>query len=117
MTVDDRDQWECLQADWSASYGFSVSDDETDEHPFKAAPHAGAGAVLEASGPRLLRAKVADDHARRAAAASAEGTMTAAVPDTGTEPDLPEQPQKPERRAAGELPQRRHGPVRSEVGK
>jgi hypothetical protein len=32
MTVDERDQWECLIADWSASYGFSISDGETDEH-------------------------------------------------------------------------------------
>jgi trehalose-6-phosphatase len=73
MTVDERDQWECLLADWSASYGFSISDDETDEHAFKAAPHAATGAVLEAADPRLLRAKVAEDHARRAAAALQEG--------------------------------------------
>lgn len=69
MTVDERDQWECLLADWSAFYGFSISDDEADEHPFRASPHTDAGAVLEAAGPRLLRAKVAEDHARRAAAA------------------------------------------------
>ena len=69
MTIDERDQWECLRADWSASYGFSISDDETDAHPFKAAPHGATGAVLEAAGPRLLRAKVVEDHARRAAAA------------------------------------------------
>jgi hypothetical protein len=72
MTVDERDQWECLQADWSASYGFSISDDETDKHPFKAAPHAATGAVLEAADPRLLRARVIEDHARRAAAALPE---------------------------------------------
>lgn len=68
MNVDERDEWECLRADWSASYGFSISDDETDEHPFKAAPHAATGTVLEAANPRLLRAKVIADHARRAAA-------------------------------------------------
>jgi len=78
MTVEERDQWECLLADWSASYGFSISDDETDEHPFKAAPHAGAGTVLEAADPRLLRAKVAEDHARRAAAALREAQLGAA---------------------------------------
>jgi hypothetical protein len=72
MTVDERDQWECLIADWSASYGFSISDGETDEYPFKAAPHAATGAVLEAADPRLLRAKVIEDHARRAAAALQE---------------------------------------------
>lgn len=72
MTVDERDQWECLLADWSASYGFSISDDDTDEHPFKAARYAATGAVLEAAEPRLLRAKVIEDHARRAAAALQE---------------------------------------------
>jgi hypothetical protein len=72
MTVDERDQWECLLADWSVSYGFSISADETDEHPFKAVPHAATGAVLEAAEPRLLRAKVIEDHARRAAAALSE---------------------------------------------
>lgn len=71
MNVDERDEWECLRADWSASYGFSISD-ETDEHPFKAAPHAAAGTVLAAANPRLLRAKVIADHARRAAAALQE---------------------------------------------
>jgi hypothetical protein len=69
MTVDERDQWECLLADWSAAYDFSISDDETDEHPFKAAPHADVGAVLEAAGPRLLRVKVIEHHAHRAATA------------------------------------------------
>jgi hypothetical protein len=73
MTVDERDQWECLLADWSASYGFSISGGETGEHPFKAAPHAATGAVPEAADPRLLRAKVIEDHARRAAAAWQEG--------------------------------------------
>jgi hypothetical protein len=71
-TVDERDQWECLIADWSASYGFSISDGETDEYPFKATPHAATGAVLEAADPRLLRAKVIEDHARRAATALQE---------------------------------------------
>ncbi len=70
MTVDERDQWACPRADRSASYGFSISDDETDEHLFNAAPHADARAVLEAAGPRPLRAKVAEDHARRLAAAA-----------------------------------------------
>lgn len=72
MTVDERDQWECLLADWSASYDFSISNDEAGEHPFRAVPRADAGAVLEAAGPRLLRAKVVEDHARRAAAALQE---------------------------------------------
>ena len=37
MTIEDRDQWECLLADWSAAYHITRSDDETDELPFKAA--------------------------------------------------------------------------------
>lgn len=72
MTVDDRDQWECLLADWSASYDFTVSDDEADERPFKAVPHADRESGLEAASPRLLRAKVTEDHARRATAAMQE---------------------------------------------
>ena len=40
MTVEDRDQWECLLADWSAAYDITRSDDENDEQPFKAVPHA-----------------------------------------------------------------------------
>jgi hypothetical protein len=69
MTVEDTDQWQCLLADWSALYGFTRSDDEADELPFKAAPHAGPGALLEAASPRLLRGMVRQDHARRTAAA------------------------------------------------
>ena len=67
MTVEERDQWECLLADWSESYDFTCSGDEAGELPFKAVPHAG-GAPLEAASPRLLRAQVVEDHARRAAA-------------------------------------------------
>jgi hypothetical protein len=68
MTVEERDQWECLLADWSASYDFTCNDDGTDELPFRGAPHAGSGALPEAASPRLLRAKVVEDHVRRAAA-------------------------------------------------
>jgi len=71
MTVEDRDQWECLVADWSTAYEFSRSDDGADEAPFKAVPHADRGALLEAASPRLLRDMVRADHARRAAAAQA----------------------------------------------
>jgi hypothetical protein len=71
MTVDDRDQWECLVADWSAAHEFSRSHDGTDELPFKAVAHAGRGALLVAASPRLLRDMVGADHARRAAAAEA----------------------------------------------
>lgn len=70
MTVEERDQWECLLADWSASYDFTSSDDEAGDLPFKAAPHAAPEALIEAASPRLLRAKVIEDHARRIAAAA-----------------------------------------------
>lgn len=71
MTVEDRDQWECLLADWSPAYDITCSDDEDDELPFKAVPHAGQGTPLEAASPRQLREMVRADHARRAAAAEA----------------------------------------------
>ena len=67
MTVEDRDQWECLLADWSAAYDITLSD-EDDERPFKAIPYADREALLEAASPRLLRALVREDHARRTAA-------------------------------------------------
>jgi hypothetical protein len=73
MTIEDRDQWECLLADWSAAYDITRSDDDADELPFKAAPHADPGALLEAASPRVLRAKVVEDHAHRAATASRSG--------------------------------------------
>jgi hypothetical protein len=67
MTVDERDQWECLLADWSAAYDITRSGDEHDEQPFKAVPHADREALLEAASPRLLRGLVREDHARRTA--------------------------------------------------
>jgi len=67
MTVEDRDHWECLLADWSELYDITRSDDEGDEKPFKAVPHADRSALLEAASPRLLRAAVREDHARRTA--------------------------------------------------
>lgn len=70
ISVEERDQWECLIADWSASYHFTISDDEADELPFSAAPHGGPGTLLQAASPRLLRAAVSEDHARRTAAAA-----------------------------------------------
>jgi hypothetical protein len=72
MTVEDRDQWECLLADWSATHDITRSDDEADELPFKAVPRAAPGERLEAASPRLLRAMVREDHARRTAAQAAQ---------------------------------------------
>lgn len=74
MTVEERDQWECLLADWSALYDFSVSDQEGDEEPFKAVPHADPNWRMKAPRPRLLRAAVREDHARRTAAAAPQKT-------------------------------------------
>jgi hypothetical protein len=70
MTVEERDQWECLLADWSSAYDITQSDNEDDELPFKAVPHADRGALMEAASPRLLRSMVSEDHARRTAAAA-----------------------------------------------
>jgi hypothetical protein len=78
MTIEDRDQWECLLADWSAAYHITQSD-EADELPFKAAPHAEPGTLLAAASPRALRAKVVEDHAHRAAAAPQPGAMRTAA--------------------------------------
>jgi hypothetical protein len=72
MTIEDHDQWACLLADWSELYDITQSDDEAGGLPFKAAPHADPGTQLEAASPRTLRAKVVEDHARRAAAAPQE---------------------------------------------
>lgn len=71
MTVEDRDQWQMLLDDWSQLYDITRSDDEDDELPFKAVPHADPEALLEAASPRLLRAMVREDHTRRTAAAEA----------------------------------------------
>jgi hypothetical protein len=66
MTVDERDQWECLLADWSAAYDIT-HDDQDGDQPFKAVPHADRQVLLEAASPRLLRGMVREDHARRIA--------------------------------------------------
>jgi hypothetical protein len=68
MTIEDRDQWECLLATWSAAYDITRSDDEDDERPFKAVPHVDREALLEVASPRL-RGIVREDHARRTASA------------------------------------------------
>ena len=70
MTLEERDQWECLQADWSALYDFSISDHEDAEKPLKAIPKAAPETCLRAASPRLLRAMISEDHARRTASAS-----------------------------------------------
>lgn len=70
MTVEDRDQWECLLADWSGAYDITGSDDEDDKLPFKAVPRADQETLLRAASPRLLRAMVREDYARRTATAT-----------------------------------------------
>jgi hypothetical protein len=71
MTVQERDQWECLLADWSAAYEITISDKDG-ELPFKAVPHAARQTSLEAPSPRLLREVIREDHARRTAAAASQ---------------------------------------------
>jgi hypothetical protein len=68
MTVEQRDQWECLLADWSGFYDFSLSQEESDDEPFRAAPFADQKQHLKAATPRQLREMVLEDHARRTAA-------------------------------------------------
>ena len=68
MSVEEHDQWQCLQDDWSILYDFTRSDDEDNELPFKAVPHADPEALMEAASARLLREMVSQDHARRVAA-------------------------------------------------
>ena len=70
MTVEERDQWECLRADWSDQYDFSISRQEADEKPLTAIPHADPETHLRAAIPRLLRGLVSEDHARRSASVS-----------------------------------------------
>ena len=72
MSVEEHDQWQCLQDDWSILYDFTRSDDEDNELPFKAAPHADPEALMEAASPRLLREMVSQDHTRRVAADTEE---------------------------------------------
>jgi hypothetical protein len=69
MTVEDRDQWQCLLTDWPELYDLTHSDNQADDKPFKAEPHAAPGTLLEAASPRLLRTMIGEDHARRTAAA------------------------------------------------
>lgn len=70
MTVEERDQWECLRADWSDLYDFGISYQEADEKPLMATPRADPETHLRAAIPRLLRGLVSEDHARRTASAS-----------------------------------------------
>jgi hypothetical protein len=86
MTVEERDQWECLLADWSASYDFTSSDDEAGDLPFKAAPHAAPEALIEAASPRLLRAGHRRSRAPHRRRSPAGGAMTAAAA-AGPRPD------------------------------
>jgi hypothetical protein len=72
ITVEDQDQWQCLQDDWSVAYDFDRSDADADERPFKSGPRADRSVPLEAASPRSLRAMVLKDHASRTAATSPE---------------------------------------------
>jgi hypothetical protein len=67
VTVEERDQYETLRADWSPNYDFSYDTDR--DHPYHAVPHANGKTVLAADTPAELRDYVRVDHAMRTAGA------------------------------------------------
>ena len=58
MTVEDRDQWECLLAGWSVAHDITRGDDDNGPLPFKAVSPADPGALLETARPRILRSMI-----------------------------------------------------------
>ena len=67
MTLEERDQYAMLQADWSPAYDITCHPGEAS--PFRAVPRAAPGTVLRADTPQDLRVMVRDHHASRAGAA------------------------------------------------
>jgi hypothetical protein len=68
VTLEERDQYAMLQADWSPAYDITHHPDAA--HPFQAIPRADPGTVLRAGTPRELRVMVRDHHASRARTAT-----------------------------------------------
>jgi hypothetical protein len=68
VTLEERDQYAMLQADWSPAYHFTHDPDAAG--PFQAIPRADPGTVLRAGSPQELRAMIRDHHASRAGAAA-----------------------------------------------
>jgi hypothetical protein len=67
MNVEEHDHWECLLADWSTAYEFSISPDEAETRPFNAAPRTDPEAAMKAATPSRLRIMVSEHHARTTA--------------------------------------------------
>ncbi|HET6192109.1 MAG TPA: hypothetical protein VFE59_34515 [Trebonia sp.] len=70
MTLQERDQYAMLQADWSPAYDITCHPGEAS--PYRAVPHAAPDTVLRAGTPQELREMVRDHHASRAADAARE---------------------------------------------
>lgn len=68
MTLEERDQYAMLQADWSPAY--DISHDPGAAEPYQAVPRADPDTVLRAGAPQELRVMVRDHHASRARAAT-----------------------------------------------
>lgn len=72
MTVEERDQYAMLQADWSPAYDITHHPEAA--RPFQAVPRTGPGTVLRAATPHELRVMVRDHHATRTRTASSRMT-------------------------------------------
>lgn len=68
MTLEERDQYAMLQADWSPAYDITHHPEEAS--PYRAVPRTGPGIVLRAGTPQELRVMVRDHHASRTGAAA-----------------------------------------------
>jgi hypothetical protein len=66
VTLEERDQYAMLQADWSPAYDITHHPDAAE--PFQAVPRADHGIVLGADSPQGLREMVRGHHASRAGA-------------------------------------------------
>jgi hypothetical protein len=63
MTLEERDQFAMLQADWSPAY--DITHDPDAPEPFQAISRADPDTVLRARTPAQLRVMVRDHHASR----------------------------------------------------
>jgi hypothetical protein len=68
VTLEERDQYAMLQADWSPAYDITCHPGEASS--YRAVPRAAPGTVLSAGSPQELREMVRDHHASRAGAAA-----------------------------------------------
>lgn len=70
MTIQERDQFAMLQADWSPAYDITCDPDAPE--PFQAIPRADADTILQAGTPQELRVMVRNHHASRTGATAGE---------------------------------------------